>query len=100
MRFFCDENDDALTARANQFTLSALRECLVQIGKKRLIVEVSLQLRSHEKVATGIINKFVIVNDVELVLVTDISDFRDETRGVRTVGQQCFLFHKSGTSMH
>jgi hypothetical protein len=40
-----------------------------------LIVEVTLQLGSHEKVPTGVINKLVIMNDIQLMLITDIGDF-------------------------
>jgi hypothetical protein len=35
--------------------------------------------------ATGVINELIVVNDIELVLVTNIGDFRDQARGISTV---------------
>ncbi len=39
----------------------------------------------------GIIHEFIIVDDVELMLVTNIGDLEDQSRRIRTMGQQGFF---------
>ncbi|WP_235191513.1 hypothetical protein [Vibrio paracholerae] len=39
----------------------------------------------------GIIHEFIIVDDVELMLVTNIGDLGDQSRRIRTMRQQGFF---------
>jgi hypothetical protein len=51
-----------------------LRQRLIKISKQGFIVKVAFKLGAHEKMAASVIDKLVVVDDIQLVLVTDIRD--------------------------
>lgn len=47
---------------------------MVEVGQQRCVIEITFQFGTHEKMTAGIIHEFIIVDDVELMLVTNIGD--------------------------
>ncbi|BAK11501.1 hypothetical protein PAJ_1421 [Pantoea ananatis AJ13355] len=84
--FFGNENNNTATACAMQFTHGTLRKGTVEIGQQGGVVKNPLQLCAHKKTPGAMINKLIVLHDIQFVLVTNIGDFGDQTFCIGTNG--------------
>lgn len=72
---------------------------MVEVGQQRCVIEITFQFGTHEKMTAGIIHEFIIVDDVELMLVTNIGDSGDLVPAHQDNASAGFFFPLITTSM-
>lgn len=83
---FGDQHHDAATSGAVQFARGAFRQRIIQVGQQRGVVEDAFQFGAHKEAPGAMIDKLIVLHDVELMFVANIGDLGDQAFRVRADG--------------
>ena len=83
-----DEDADVPFPRRGQFDLGIGRQRDPQVFNKLNFVKDPRELGSHEEIVQGVLYKFTVADDVELVPVDDTGDAVDQTGTVGTLDEE------------
>ena len=83
VRLFRHQNHHPASACRIQFADGAFRQGAVEIGQQSSVVKNAFQFGAHKETTGTVVNKLIVLHNVEFMLVADIGDTRDEAFLIR-----------------